>query len=134
MKKIFIFILFFVSIFSLVCIAFNLRKISSLNEEIDNLKTEKVMLLAEHEKCLLYKEKSLKKELVAKYLDTMMALANKTEQGYEPTEEETATFYERADFILENIKSIDVSPEEAKLIISFVDSAKKILDLTVSEN
>ncbi|MBP5406531.1 hypothetical protein J6Z19_05205 [bacterium] len=134
MKKIFIFILLVVSIFLLACIAFNLRKISSLNEEIYNLKNEKVMLLAEHEKCLLYKEKSLKKELIAKYLDAMMALADKTEQGYKPTEEETATFYERADFIVENINSIEVSQEEAKLIISFVDSAKKILDLTVSKN
>ena len=128
MKKILAAILICVSVVSLVCIALQLKKINSLNEEITRFKEEKITLLAEHEKCLSYKEKSLKKELVAKYLDFMMSLASQTEQGNQPSEEEIGKFYDRANFILENIESIDISPEEAKLIISFVDSARKVLD------
>ena len=128
MKKILIPVLVCISVVSLVCIGFQLKKITSLNGEITRLKEEKITLLAEHEECLAYKEKSLKKELVAKYLDSMMALASQAEQGNKPTEEETARFYDRANFILDHIKSIDISPEEAKLIISFVDSARKVLD------
>lgn len=128
MKKILVPILICVSAALLACVCFQLKETASLNAEIDNLKAEKITLLAQHEECLAYKEKSLKKELVAKYLDSMMALADKTEQGNQPTEEEIGRFYERANFILDNIKSIGISPEEAKLIISFVDSARKVVD------
>ena len=128
MKKILVPILICVSVALLACVCFQLKETASLNAEIDNLKAEKITLIAQHEECLAYKEKSLKKELVAKYLDSMMVLASQAEQGNQPTEEETARFYERANFILDNIESIDVSKEEAKLIISFVDSARKVID------
>ena len=134
MKKILIPALLCISVFSLLCVGFQLKKISFQNKEIDRLKTEKILLLAEHKECLAHKEKSLKKELVAKYLDSIMALADKAEHGNQPTEEEIGRFYDRANFILENMESIDVSPEEAKLIISFVDSARKVIDLKVPEN
>ena len=128
MKKILVPILVCISVVLLVCVVFQFKKIASLNEEIDGLRAEKIKLLAEHEECLTYKEKSLRKELIAKYLDSMMALASQAEQGKQLTEEETAKFYDRANFILDNIQSVDVSPEEAKLIISFVDSARKVID------
>ena len=128
MKKILVPILVCISVVLLVCVVFQFKKIASLNEEIDGFRAEKIKLLAEHEECLAYKEKSLRKELIAKYLDSMMALASQAEQGKQLTEEETSKFYDRANFILDNIKSVDVSPEEAKLIISFVDSARKVID------
>lgn len=127
MKKIFVYILLLVSVVLLICTIFNLKKISSMDEEILKLKEEKITLLSEHEECLAYKEQSLRKELIAKYLDSMMALVNKTENGYTPTEKDISVFNERADFILENIGSIKVSPEETGLVRSFVDSAKKTL-------
>lgn len=128
MKKILVPVLVCISVALLVCFCFQLKRNSFLNKEVSRLKTEKILLKAEHKECLAYKEKSLKKELVAKYLDSMMVLASQAEQGNRPTEEETARFYERAHFILDNIGSIDVSNEEAKLIISFVDSARKVID------
>ena len=134
MKKNLVFVLCAALLVSLVCIGFNLKRISSLNDELNRMKAEKIELLSEHEECLSYKEQSLRKELISKYLDSIMLLANKAEKGYKPTEKEMSDFYERADFIAENIKSIGASPEEATLVVSFVDAAKKTLDLSAVEN
>ena len=115
-----------------VSIGFNVagnKKISSLEGEINKLKRDKIELLQEQEECLMFKEQALKKELLSKYLDSMMALLNKTEKGYQPSEKELADFYERADFILKNVNSIKISPEELNLVRTFIDSAKKTLEM-----
>lgn len=115
-----------------VSIGFNVagnKKISSLESEINKLKRDKIGLLQEQEECLTFKEQALKKELLSKYLDSMMALLNKTEKGYQPSEKELADFYERADFILKNVNSIKISPEELNLVRTFIDSAKKTLEM-----
>ena len=115
-----------------VSIGFNVagnKKISSLEGEINKLKRDKIELLQEQEECLTFKEQALKKELLSKYLDSMMALLNKTEKGYQPSEKELADFYERADFILKNVNSIKISPEELNLVRTFIDSAKKTLEM-----
>ncbi|MBO4699546.1 hypothetical protein J5690_08080 [bacterium] len=115
-----------------VSIGFNVagnKKISSLEGEINKLKRGKIELLQEQEECLTFKEQALKKELLSKYLDSMMALLNKTEKGYQPSEKELADFYERADFILKNVNSIKISPEELNLVRTFIDSAKKTLEM-----
>lgn len=115
-----------------VTLGFNVssnKKISSLESEINKLKRDKIELLQEHEECLTFKEQALKKELLSKYLESMMALLDKTEKGYKPSEKEIADFYERADFIIKNVNSIKISPEELNLVRIFIDSAKKTLDM-----
>ena len=131
MNRIFVVILLFAAIASLVYAVSNSKKVSSMEEEINRLKAEKVELLAEHEECLAYKEQSLRKELVTKYLDSIMSLLNKMEAGYEPTKEETADFYDRIDFIEKNINSVAASKSETGLVITFIDSAKKTFETRV---
>ena len=81
MNRIFTVILLAAAIASLVSTGFSLKKVSSMEDEINKLKAEKVELLSEHEECLAYKEKSLRKELVTKYLDSIMLLLNNMEKG-----------------------------------------------------
>lgn len=131
MNKIFTVILLVVAVASLVYAGANMKKISSMEEEINKFKAEKIELMQEHEECLAYKELSLRKELVSKYLDSIVALLNKMETGYEPTKEESANFYDRTDFIVKNIDSVAVSKEETNLVLTFVDSAKKTFETKI---
>jgi len=128
MSRIFTVILTAVAVVSIVYAGINMKKVSSMEEEINKLKAEKIELMQEHEECLAYKEKSLKKELITKYLDSIMVLLNKMEKGYEPTQEETANFYDRIDFITKNIGSASVSKEETKLVMTFIESAKETFE------
>jgi len=127
MNRIFTVILLLAAVISLVSTGFSLKKVFSLEEETARLKAEKIELMQEQEECLAYKEKSLRKELVTKYLDSIMLLLNKMEKGYEPTKEDNENFYERAGFIVKNIGSVAVSNEETNLVLTFIESAKKRL-------
>lgn len=131
MNRIFTVILLVAAIVSLVYSGINMKKISSMEKEIATLKDEKIELMQEHEECLTYKEKSLRKELVTKYLDSIMLLLNNMEKGYEPTKEDTENFYERTDFIAKNINSVAVSKEETNLVMTFLDSAKKTFETKI---
>lgn len=128
MKNLLIGILVIISVASIAYAAVSMKKMSAMDAEIASLKVEKIALLSEHEECLEYKEQSLRKELVSKYLDSMMALAKKSGEGYKPTEKEIADFYDRFDFITKNIGSVAISKEDSALILAFIDSAKKELE------
>lgn len=132
MKKKFLVVTVIISVGLVVSLALNFlygSRISSLESEINKLKKDKIELLSEHEECLTFKEQALKKELLSKYLESMMALLDKTEKGYKPSEKEISDFYERADFIIQNVNSIKISKEELGLVRTFIDSAKKSLEL-----
>lgn len=131
MNRIFTVILLVAAVVSLVSTGFNLKKVSSMEDEINKLKAEKIELMQEHEECLTYKEKSLRKELVTKYLDSVMLLLNKMEKGYEATKEDIENFYERTGFIAKNIDSVAVSKEETNLVMTFLDSAKKTFETKI---
>lgn len=131
MNRIFTVILLLAAIVSLVSTVFSLKKVSSMDDEINRLRAEKIELLSEHEECLTYKEKSLKKELLSKYLDSIVILLNRIDAGHKPTEDEIANFYDRTDFIAKNIDSAAVSKEETNLVLSFIDSAKKTFETKI---
>lgn len=128
MNRFFTIILLLAAIVSLVSTVFSLKKVSSMDDEINRLRAEKIELLSEHEECLTYKEKSLKKELLSKYLDSIVIFLNRIDAGHKPTEDEVANFYDRTDFIIKNIDSAAVSKEETNLVLSFIDSAKKTFE------
>lgn len=128
MNRIFTVILLVAAIVSLVSTGFSLKKVSSMEDELNKLRGEKIELMKEHEECLAYKEQSLRKELLKKYLDSIMSLLDRMEAGYEPTKEETANFYDRIDFIEKNINSVEVSKAETGLVLTFIDSAKKTFE------
>lgn len=132
MNRIFTVILLLAAIASLVSTVFSLKKVSSMEDEINRLKAEKIELLSEHEECLTYKEKSLKKELLSKYLDSIVILLNRIDAGHKPTEEEVSNFYDRTDFIIKNIDSAAVSKEETNLVLSFIDSARKTFETKIN--
>ena len=128
MNRIFTAILLVAAIVSLVSTGFSLKKVSSMEDELNKLRGEKIELMKEHEECLAYKEQSLRKELLKKYLDSIMSLLDRMEAGYEPTKEETVNFYDRIDFIEKNINSVEVSKAETGLVLTFIDSAKKTFE------
>ena len=131
MNRVFTVILLLAAVVSLVSTGFSLKKVSSMEEEINKLKAEKIELLSEHEECLTYKEQSLKKELLTKYLDSIVILMNRIDAGHTPTKEEIDNFYDRTDFIVKNIDSAAVSKEEANLVLTFIDSAKKTFETKI---
>jgi hypothetical protein len=105
-----------------------------LNEEIIQLKKEKIFVLSEHEECLKHKEMSLKRELIDKYIDSMIVLVNKIEKGTNPSEKELSDFNDRVNFILENMELAGVSKEEATQYLLFVSSARKSIAQYVNGN
>ena len=131
MNRVFTVILLLAAVVSLVSTGFSLKKVSSMEEEINKLKAEKIELLSEHEECLTYKEQSLKKELLTKYLDSIVILMNRIDAGHTPTKEEIDNFYDRTDFIVKNIDSAAVSKEETNLVLTFIDSAKKTFETKI---
>ena len=131
MNRVFTVILLIAAIVSLVSTVFNLKKVSSMEDEINKLRAEKITLLSEHEECLTYKEQSLKKELLTKYLDSIVILMNRIDAGHTPTKEEIDNFYDRTDFIVKNIDSAAVSKEETNLVLTFIDSAKKTFETKI---
>ena len=131
MNRVFTVILLLAAVVSLVSTGFSLKKVSSMEGEINKLKAEKIELLSEHEECLTYKEQSLKKELLTKYLDSIVILMNRIDAGHTPTKEEIDNFYDRTDFIVKNIDSAAVSKEETNLVLTFIDSAKKTFETKI---
>lgn len=131
MNRVFTVILLLAAVVSLVSTVFSLKKVSSMEDEVNQLRAEKIALLSEHEECLTYKEQSLKKELLAKYLDSIVILMNRIDAGHVPTKEETDNFYDRTDFIVKNIGDAAVSKEEANLVLTFIDSAKKTFETKI---
>ena len=131
MNRVFTVILLIAAIVSLVSTVFNLKKVSAMEDELNKLRGEKITLMQEHEECLTYKEQSLKKELMTKYLDSIVILMNKIDAGHTPTKEETANFYDRIDFIANNIGTAAVSKEETNLVLTFIDSAKKTFETKI---
>ncbi|MBO4711622.1 hypothetical protein J5681_06885 [bacterium] len=131
MNRVFTVILLLAAVVSLVSTGFSLKKVSSMEGEINKLKAEKIELLSEHEECLTYKEQSLKKELLTKYLDSIVILMNRIDAGHTPTKEEIDNFYDRTDFIVKNIGSAAVSKEETNIVLTFIDSAKKTFETKI---
>lgn len=107
---------------------------SSLNDEIIQLKKEKIFVLSEHEECLKHKEMSLKRELIDKYIDSMIVLVNRIEKGTDPSEKELSDFNDRVNFILENMEHSDISKEEATQNLLFISSAKKAVEPYIRKN
>jgi hypothetical protein len=105
-----------------------------LNDEIIQLKKEKIFVLSEHEECLKHKEMTLKKELIGKYIDSMIVLINRIEKGTPPSQKELSDFNDRVDFILDNMEPAGLSKDEAAQNLLFISSAKKSIDPYVNKN
>ena len=101
---------------------------TALKSEIKFLKQEKVKMLEEHEDCLKQKEVSLKKELIRKYVDSMIILRNKIDKGYVPVKQDLDNFFDRSEFILANLKVFEPSKEEITQHLVFISSMKGVLE------
>jgi hypothetical protein len=105
-----------------------------LNDEIIQLKKEKIFVLSEHEECLKHKEMSLKRELIDKYIDSMIVLVNRIEKGTVPSQNELSDFNDRVNFILENMQHAGISKEKATQNLLFINSAKKAVEPYIGKN
>jgi len=124
-------IIILLSLGSLILLFFHIRAIKSNSELQTNLKIlkkEKIALLTEHEKCLNDKEESLKRELVGRYLDYMINLRNKIEDGYVPEEKEVKSFSDRSKFIVDNMKLLELTTEEATQHLTFLAKMGNLVD------
>ena len=124
-------IIILLSLGSLILLFFHIRALKS-NSELQTglkiLKKEKIALLTEHEKCLNDKEESLKKELVGRYLDYMVNLRNKIEDGYIPEEKEIKNFSDRSKFIVDNMSLLKLTTEEATQHLTFLAKIGHLVD------
>jgi len=124
-------IIILLSLGSLILLFFHIRALNSNSELQTNLKIlkkEKIALLTEHEKCLNDKEESLKKELVGRYLDYMINLRNKIEDDYIPGKKEIKDFSDRSKFIVDNMKLLKLTTEEATQHLTFLAKMGNLVD------
>ena len=129
-------IIILISIGSLVLLFFHintLRKNSKLETELDIRKKEKIALLTEHETCLKEKETSLKRELLNQYLDYMINLRNKIENGYIPVKKDLDNFKDRSKFVIDNMKLLKLDPKETTQHLTFLAKTNKLLDEVIKK-
>ena len=124
-------IIILISIGSLVLLFFHIKTLrtnSELKTKLKILKKEKIALLTEHESCLKEKEQNLKKELLGQYLDYMINLRNKIENGYIPKEKEISNFTDRSKFVVDNMGLLKLTAEETTQHLSFLAKMSKLLN------
>lgn len=124
-------IIILISIGSLILLFFHIRTLQEnkkLDIELSILKKEKIALLTEHETCLKDKEVSLKKELIGQYLDYMINLRNKIEDGYKPDKKELTNFTDRSKFIVENMKLLKLTAQETTQHLTFLAKMNKLVN------
>ena len=124
-------IIILISIGSLILLFFHIRTLktnSDLKTSLKILKKEKIALLTEHEACLKEKEKGLKKELIGQYLDYMINLRNKIENGHIPAKKEINDFSDRSKFVVENIKLLKLTTKETTQHLTFLAKMSRLVD------
>ncbi len=113
-----------VAIVSLIMLYY-LRRTSA---EVERLKAEQVKLMEDYKEALEENHKLLTQSLAERYFDALIVLRNRIEQGYVPTDEERLKALDRATFIVENMKALDLSKEEAELRLKFIVVLKNLLE------
>ncbi|HNW81771.1 MAG TPA: hypothetical protein PKG52_02660 [bacterium] len=126
-KKVFN-MMFFLVILLLFTLVFSIYKNSILKNEVAALKNEKIKLLEEHGECLKNKENTLKKELIGKYVESMIALRNKIEKGYVPDNKDMDNFFDRSNYIINNLEVYEPAKEEISQHLIFLSSMKSVLE------
>lgn len=126
-KKVLNLLLVLVLILMLAAIFFVYRN-SILKNEITVLKNEKIKLLEEQGECLKSKETTLKKELIEKYVESMITLRNKIEKGYIPEKKDMDDFFDRSEYIINNLEVYEPSKEEISQHLVFLSSMKSVLE------
>lgn len=105
-----------------------LRDLRRSSAEIERLKAEQVKLMEDYKEALEENHKLLTQSLAERYFDALIVLRNRIEQGYVPTDEERLKALDRATFIVENMKALDLAKEEAELRLKFIVVLKNLLE------
>lgn len=126
-KKVLNLLLVLVLILMLASVFF-VYKNSILKNELTILKNEKIKLLEEQGECLKHKESTLKKELIEKYVESMINLRNKIEKGYVPDNKDMNDFFDRSEYIINNLEVYEPAKEEISQHIVFLSSMKSVLE------
>lgn len=109
-------------------IVFLFYKNALLEKEVVDLKGERIRILEEHGECLKFKEISLKKELVEKYMESMISLRNKIEKGHVPDKGDLDSFFDRSGYIIDNLEIYEPSKEKITQYLLFIGSMKTLLE------
>ncbi len=105
-----------------------IRDLRRASAEIERLKAEHFKLMEDYKVSLEENHKLLTQSLAERYFDALILLRNRIEQGYAPTDEERGKAFDRATFIVENMKELDLSKEEAELRLKFIVTLKHLLE------
>jgi hypothetical protein len=119
-----------VTIVAIASVYFNIilkKELSILEKEVETLTSQKLSSYLDLEECLKQNEKYLKKELVDKYADSLITLRNKVEEGYVPTDEEIKNFFDRTEFIVDNLELLMLPEKKASQYIYFIESMRDLL-------
>jgi len=125
--RIVLLILAVVSVVSIYSVSRYSKKSFELEKENEKLNLERLSTLMELEECLKHNEKLLKRELIEKYVDSMINLRNKIDAGYVPSDEEISHFFDRTEFIISNMEDVGISNEKSRQYIYFIESMRNLL-------
>ncbi len=116
-------------------------QLSTIKKELAITKDELIVQKKEHVKTLEELKKSLeenavclKRDLVRRYLDYILELRNKIDSGFQTEKSDADEFTKRADFIVENLGTLELSNAEATLYLSFISSLRKTIEESQKKN
>ncbi|HNT26659.1 MAG TPA: hypothetical protein PKH10_00645 [bacterium] len=101
--------------------------LSRTRAELQTARQEQMKLMGDYKAALEDNHKLLTRSLSERYLDSLIDLRNRIEHGATVNDEEKKQALDRASFIVDNMGSLDLPPEEAKLRLQFLVTVKNLL-------
>ncbi len=93
-----------------------------LSIELFKQKEQNISLLKEHKVVLEENSKLLNKELFRKYMEFLLNIRNKLDKNEPISENDLKHFKDRADFVVENLGILSLSPEESLVYLKYVST------------
>lgn len=101
--------------------------LSQTRAELQTARQEQMKLMGDYKATLEDNHKLLTRNLSERYLDALIELRNRIEHGATVSDDEKKQALDRASFIVENMGTLDLPPEEAKLRLQFLVTVKNLL-------
>lgn len=101
--------------------------LSQTRAELQTARQEQMKLMDDYKATLEDNHRLLTRNLSERYLDSLIDLRNRIEHGATVSDDEKKQALDRASFIVENMGTLDLPPEEAKLRLQFLVTVKNLL-------
>lgn len=100
------------------------QRLIFLEKENEKLREKNVTLLEEHKQLLEENNVMIRRELINKYIDFMIDLRNKIDSKIILSDKDITLFFDRAEFIVENLGVLKLKKDEAKQYLEFISMIK----------